>query len=101
MVPHEREECGWAVVECSYQCGAHLPRRLMDEHQHDKCQQQPRKVKIENFITKEQHEKEMRKIEARLTAMESRLVTEREQHKREMTELKVTITTTTHHVVMR
>ena len=29
---HEREECGWAVVECSYQCGAHLPRRLMAEH---------------------------------------------------------------------
>ena len=102
VVPHEREECGWAVVECSYQCGAHLPRRLMDEHQRDKCPQRPRReVKIENFVTKEQHEKEMRKIEARLTAMESRLVTEREQHKREMTELKVTITTTTHHVVMR
>ena len=22
---HEREECEWAVVECSYQCGAHPP----------------------------------------------------------------------------
>ena len=81
VVPHEREECGWAVVECSYQCGAHLPRRLMDEHQRDKCPQLSMDVKIENFITRmeEQHEKEMRKIEARLTAMESRLVTEREQ----------------------
>ena len=34
VVPHEREECEWAVVECSYQCGAHLPRRLMAEHEH-------------------------------------------------------------------
>ena len=81
-------------MECSYQCGAYLPRRLMDEHQRDKCPQLSMDVKIENFITRkeEQHEKEMRKIEARLTAMESRLVTEREEHKREMTELKVTIT---------
>ena len=38
VVPHEREEC---EVECSYQCGAHLPRRLMAEHEHDMCPQRP------------------------------------------------------------
>ena len=42
VVPaHEKEECEWAVVECSYQCGAHLPRRLMAEHEHDMCPQRP------------------------------------------------------------
>ena len=63
MVPHEREECEWAVVECSYQCGAHLPRRLMAEHEQDLCPQRPMEVKLE---------REMRKMEARLTAMETK-----------------------------
>ena len=79
MVPHEREECEWAVVECSYQCGAHLPRRLMAEHEQDLCPQRPMEVKLE---------REMRKMETRLTAMEIRLVTEREQHEREMSKME-------------
>ena len=84
MVPHEREECGWAVVECSYQCGAHLPHRLMDEHQRDGCPQRPVDVKFENFVKRmeERHESDMKK-------METRLLTERERHEREMAELKV------------
>ena len=41
VVPHEREECEWAVVGCSYQCGAHLPHRLMAEHEHGECPQRP------------------------------------------------------------
>ena len=97
VVPHEREECEWAVVECSYQCGAHLPRRLMAEHEQDLCPQRPMEVKLD---------REMRKMEARLTAMETRLRTEREQHERElaeqkeemqckMAEQKVTITSST------
>ena len=98
MVPHEREECEWAVVECSYQCGAHLPRRLMAEHEQDLCPQRPMDSRLENFMKRmeERHEREM-KMETRLTAMETRLVTERQQHKREiarltskMAELKVT-----------
>ena len=61
VVPHEREECGWAVVECNYQCGAHLPRRLMDEHQRDECPQ--------------------RSVESRLKRLE-------ERHKREVSALR-------------
>ena len=83
MVPHEREECGWAVVECSYQCGAHLPRRLMDEHQRDVCPQRPVDVKLESFMKtmEEQHERETKKIEARL-------LTEREHHEKEIREIE-------------
>ena len=79
MVPHEREECEWAVVECSYQCGAHLPRRLMAEHEQDLCPQRPMDVKLD---------REMRKMETRLTAMETRLMTERERHEREMSKME-------------
>ena len=85
MVPHEREECGCAVVECSYQCGAHLHRRLVDEHQRDECPQLQVDTKLESFMKRmeERHEREMSKMETRLTAMETGLVTERERHERE------------------
>ena len=65
---HETEECGWAVVECSYQCGAHLPRRLMAEHEREACPQRPMDVKLEWFMK----------------SMETKLTTERERHVREM-----------------
>ena len=65
---HEREECGWAVMECSYQCGAHFPRRLMAEHEREICPQRPMDVKLEWFMK----------------SMETKLTTEREQHVREM-----------------
>ena len=65
---HEREECGWTVVECSYQCGAHLPRRLMAEHKRDACPQRPMDVKLEWFMK----------------SKETKLTTERERHEREM-----------------
>ena len=70
--PHMREECEWAVVECSYQCGAHLPRRLMAEHERDVCPQRPVDVKLEWFMK----------------SMETKLTTERERHVREMASVR-------------
>ena len=29
--------CGFVMVECSYQCGAHLQRRLLQEHEMEIC----------------------------------------------------------------
>ena len=72
VVPHEREECEWALVECSYQCGAHLPRRLMAEHEHFMCQQQPMDIKLESLMR----------------LMETKLTTERERHERELSAVK-------------
>ena len=75
------------MVECSYQCGAHLPRRLMDEHQRDECSQRSVDVRLESFMKRmeERHEREIRKM--------------KEEHKREMAELKVTIISSTYYVV--
>ena len=88
VVTHEREECGWAVVGCSYQCGAHLPRRLMAEHEHDMCPQRPMDVKLDSFMKRmeERHEREM-------TKMETILKTEREQHENEMKKMETRLTT--------
>ena len=115
VVPHEREECGWAVVECSYQCGAHLPRRLMDEHQRDECPQRPMDVKLESFMKRmetklmserERHEKEIREMKdkhrSEIVAMKSEMIESDKRHESElakqrketeikMAELKVTI----------
>ena len=105
VVTHERDECGWAVVGCSYQCGAHLPRRLMAEHEHDMCPQRPMDVKLESLTKKmeERHEREIKKMETILKTererhekemkkMETRLMTEREQHEREMKKLETNMT---------
>ena len=91
---HEREECGWAVVECSYQCGAHLPRRLMAEHKHDECSQRPMDIKLEWFMksmeTKltTERERHVREVAAVREEFKNTLTEERETHNMEMEELK-------------
>ena len=91
---HEREECGWAVVECSYQCGAHLPRRLMAEHKHDECSQRPMDIKLEWFMksmeTKltTERERHVREVAAVREEFKNTLTEERETHNKEMEELK-------------
>ena len=102
LVPHEKEECGWAVVECSYQCGAHLPRRLMDEHLLDECLQRPIDAKLESFTRKieKQLGLEVKKMETKLMTqhereikkLETKLADEKEQHEREMKAMKTELT---------
>ena len=82
VLTHEREECGWAVMECSNQCGAHLPRRLMDEHQRDMCPQRSLGVNFETF---------MKRMEEELFAVKEELRKERETRTREVAELKQVI----------
>ena len=86
----ERSVSGQSVVECSYQCGAHLTRRLMAEHEHDTCPQRPMDVKPDCFMRlietklateRERHERE-------LSAVKEELMREREAHNIEIAELK-------------
>ena len=91
---HEREECGWAEVECSYQCGAHLARRLMAEHKREACPQRPVDVKLEWFMksmeTKltTERERHVREMAAVREEFRNTLTEERETHKKEVEELK-------------
>ena len=84
---HQGEECEWAVVECSYQCGAHLPRRLMDEHEHDMCPQRPMDIKLE-WLKKSIERRHGKEIAALKKEFRNTLTEERETHKKEMKELK-------------
>ena len=82
VVPHESEECGWAVVECSYQCGAHLPRRRIDEHEHYMCPQRPKNI-VQSFTTKLEE-----RLERELNEIETKMSTGRERHERELSAVK-------------
>ena len=94
---HEREECEWAMAECSYQCGAILPRKMMAKHQHDECQQRP-VLKLERMMRsmEERHASEMRKIEEKIETESNRLeqefdiklATEKECHQNKVRKLK-------------
>ena len=44
--------CGFVMVECSYQCGAHLQRRLLQEHEMDFCPKRPIEMQIANLMRK-------------------------------------------------
>ena len=65
---HDRVDCVWAAVECIYQYGAHLPRRLMAVLERHVCPQRPMDVKLEWSVKR----------------METKLTTDRERHEIEM-----------------
>ena len=75
LVQHEKEECVWVVIECSYQCGARLPRKLMAEHEQEKCPQRPTDVKIDKFIKRieERHTREMRIMEKKIAEQDKKI----------------------------
>ena len=74
------------MVECSYQCGAHLPRRLMDEHQRDECPQRSIDARLKQL--EERHRREMKDLETRLTTEREKEMTERERHEKEIREME-------------
>ena len=75
VVHHEREECEWVVMECSYQCGAHLPRKLLAGHERDSCPQRPTDVNLHKFMKRieERHVREMKTMESKLAEQEKKI----------------------------
>ena len=44
--------CGFAVVECSHQCGAQLQRRLVQEHEMEICPKRPIEIQVASLMHK-------------------------------------------------
>ena len=44
--------CGFVVVECAYQCGAHLQRRLLQEHEMEICPKRPIEMQVASLMRK-------------------------------------------------
>ena len=48
----ESKGCGYVVVECPYQCGVQLQRRLLQEHEMKVCPKRPVEVQIASLTQK-------------------------------------------------
>ena len=42
--------CGFVMVECAYQCGAHLQRRLLQEHKTEICPKRPIEMQVASLM---------------------------------------------------
>lgn len=83
---HEKEDCGWAMAQCSYQCGGRVFCRDLAKHERDECPLRPVDAKLESFMHKMEVEKERHKREVATLRQEFKqaLHDEREFHKREL-----------------
>ena len=44
--------CGYVMVECSYQCGAHLQRQMVREHEMEVCPKRPIEMQVASMMRK-------------------------------------------------
>ena len=72
--------CGYVLVECSFQCGAHLQRRMVGEHEMESCPKRPIEMQVASL---------MRKFEV-ITVENKMLKQELVEMKQEMSEVKET-----------
>ena len=64
--------CDYVIVECSFQCGAHLQRRIVGEHEMESCPKRPIEMQVASL---------MRKFEV--------ITTENKMLKQELVEMKL------------
>ena len=70
--------CGYVMVKCSFQCGAHLQRRMVGEHEMESCLKRPIEMQVASL---------MRKFEV-ITTENKMLKQELVEVKEEMSEVK-------------
>ena len=44
--------CGYVMVECRFQCGAHLHRRMVGEHEMESCPKRPIEMQVASLMRK-------------------------------------------------
>ena len=50
---HEKDECGWELVECRHQCGKQVPLRHLSQHEEEECPHQSTSKECVENIEKE------------------------------------------------
>ena len=76
--------CGYVMVECRFQCGAHLQRQMVREHEMESCPKRPIEMQVASL---------MRKFEVITTEnkmLKQELVEMKETYDQELTEIKRT-----------
>ena len=74
--------CGYAMVECSYQCGAYLQRRKVQEHEVDICSKRPIEIQVASLMRK------FEVITAENKLLRKELSEVKELHRKELNEVK-------------
>ena len=76
--------CGYVIVECTYQCGAQLQRRMAREHEMDTCPKRPIEMQVVSLV------KEFETILVENQLLKQELDRIKDIHEQEMIEMKRT-----------
>ena len=76
--------CAYVLVSCTYQCGAHLQRKLLREHEMEKCPKRPTEMLVTSMMLK------MEDITTENERLRQELCVIQEAHKKEIKEMKFT-----------
>ena len=74
--------CAYVLVSCTYQCGAHLQRKLLREHEIEKCPKRPTEMLVTSMMRK------MEDITAENKLLRQELCVIQDAHKKEIKEIK-------------
>ena len=81
--------CGFVVVECTYQCGAHFQRRLLQEHEMEICPKRPIEMQVASLFQKfETITVENQQLRKELEKVQKVHKEELDQMKQELSEVK-------------
>ena len=81
--PSSSSGCDYVIVECRYQCGAHLQRRMVGEHEMESCPKRPIEMQVAGLMRK------FEVITAENKMLKQELVEMKQAYKCELTEMKL------------
>ena len=88
-----RDGCGYEEEDCRYQCGGRFQRRLLEDHENEKCSMRPLEVQFHSSTRKleaenQQLREELVVVKQKLHEFESENQTMREESKQTKLEMK-------------
>ena len=81
-----RDGCGYEEEECKYQCGGCFQRRLLEEHENDKCPMRPFELQFHSLTRK--LEAENQQLREELVVVKNEFQAENQQFKEELVVVK-------------
>ena len=83
--------CGYVIVTCCFQCGAHLQRRMVGEHEMESCPKRPIEMQVASLMRKfEVITAENKMLKQELTEVKEEMSEVKETHKQELDAIKKT-----------
>ena len=80
--PSPDSGCGYVMVECKHQCGTHVQRQMLREHEMETCPKRPVEMQIASLL------KKFETIATENAVLRREIIAIKESHKREIDEIK-------------